>query len=84
MSCPVYKRIIVNALDRRIPQHEKSLDEIQKRDAGMSVYAVPTDPVFREAQSVGLTIQELNGAKEETRREISRLARDIIAENGGI
>lgn len=81
---PAYKRIIVNALDRRIPQHEKSLNEIKSTAAGLTIYTIPTDPIFRKAQGAGLTIQELNGAKEETKAEINRLAKDIIAESVNI
>jgi chromosome partitioning protein len=81
---PAYKRIIINALDRRIPQHEKSLAEIQSAAAGLTVYTIPTDPVFRKAQSAGRAIQAITGAKAETKRELHRLAVDIIAEHNAL
>jgi chromosome partitioning protein len=75
---PGYKRIIVNAVDGRIPQHEKALEDIRNNAGGLVVYSIPTDPVFRKAQSSGITVQELSGAKTETKAELNRLARDSI------
>ncbi|MDR3343962.1 MAG: ParA family protein [Treponema sp.] len=75
---PAYKRIIVNAIDGRIPKHEKILDEIKTSAPDFHIYAIPVDPVFRKAQTAGLAIQELNGAKPDTKSEIHRLAEDII------
>jgi chromosome partitioning protein len=73
---PFYKRIVVNALDGRIPQHAKILAKI-KDNGSFIVYEIPVDPAFRKSQKAGLTIQELTGAKQETRTELLRLAQDI-------
>ena len=76
---PFYKRLIVNALDRRIPQHGETLEKIKAAGA-FTVYEFPVDPVFRKSQSAGLTVQAMTIAKPETRAELHRLALDIIQE----
>jgi chromosome partitioning protein len=79
-SRPTYKRIIVNALDRRIPQHTKTLEKIKADSQGFTIYTIPVDPVFRRAQSSHLTIQELTGIKDETQQGLSNLAADLTSE----
>lgn len=74
---PAYRRIVVNAIDKRIAKHTETLNDIRSQDSGFSVYAIPVDPVFRKAQTAGLTIQELAGAKKETMSELNRLAMDL-------
>jgi chromosome partitioning protein len=76
---PFYKRIIVNALDKRIPQHTDTLAKV-KENGAFIVYGIPVDPAFRKAQKAGLTIQEYSGAKTDTKAGLSRLADDIIQE----
>jgi chromosome partitioning protein len=76
---PVYKKILVNALDKRIPQHAENLEKI-KSGASFAVYEFPVDPAFRKSQAAGLTIQDLTGTKSDTRAELHRLALDIIQE----
>jgi chromosome partitioning protein len=76
---PVYKRVIVNALDKRIPQHGDILEKI-KTGAIFAVYEFPVDPAFRKSQAAGMTIQDLTGTKKETRSELHRLATDILQE----
>jgi chromosome partitioning protein len=74
---PSYRRIIFNAFDRRIPSHERILKELREGAEGMELYCFPTDPIFRKAQDMKTVIQSLNGCKAETKRELSRLAKDI-------
>jgi chromosome partitioning protein len=76
---PYYKRIIVNAVDKRVPQHSKILTKI--RAGGVfTVYEFPVDPAFRKSQAAGMTIQDLTGTKPETRAELHRLALGILQE----
>jgi chromosome partitioning protein len=77
---PAYKRIIVNALDRRIPQHTQTLERIKKDAQGFTVYTIPVDPIFRRAQTSHLTIQELTGIKDETQHGLSSLVADLSRE----
>lgn len=76
---PFYKRLIVNALDRRIPQHGETLAKIKAAGA-FSVYEFPVDPAFRKCQAAGITLQAFAAAKPETKAELHRLALDIIQE----
>jgi chromosome partitioning protein len=75
---PGYRRVVVNALDRRIPQHEKALADIKANAGGLEIYTIPTDPAFRKAQARGAVVQALGDAKEATKAEIARLAADIV------
>jgi chromosome partitioning protein len=77
---PFYKRLIINGIDRRIPQHTDTLAKMKDKGGTLIVYEIPVDPVFRKAQAAGLTIQELAGAKKETLTELGRLANDINKE----
>jgi hypothetical protein len=43
----------------------------------MNIYCFPTAPIYRKAQDKQMVIQDLKGAKAETRAELSRLAKDI-------
>jgi hypothetical protein len=42
-----------------------------------TVYEIPVDPIFRKAQTVGMTIQQLTGTKPETLAAVKALADDI-------
>ncbi|GMO49438.1 MAG: ParA family protein [Termitinemataceae bacterium] len=77
---PFYKRIIINSIDHRIPQHEKTLETIKQGNKGFLLYEFPVDPAFRKSQAAGITIRELQGAKKETLSELNRLSLDIIKE----
>jgi chromosome partitioning protein len=77
---PGYRRIIFNAIDKRIPQHEKVLTDIKANAGGLELYTIPTDPIFRKAQSAGLVIQAVSAAKKETKSELKRLAQDLMRE----
>jgi chromosome partitioning protein len=74
---PLYRRILFNAYDKRIPSHERILSSLKENAEGMTVYSFPTDPIFRKAQDSSTVIQAMNGAKAETKAELSRLAKDI-------
>jgi chromosome partitioning protein len=75
---PAYNKILFNAYDRRITSHERILNELKSGTGeNMDVYCFPTDPIYRRAQDKRTVIQELRGAKPETRRELSRLASDL-------
>jgi chromosome partitioning protein len=76
---PWYKRLIVNALDKRIPQHGKNLTTI-KTIGAFKVYEFPVDPAFRKCQAAGVPIQTFTPAKPETRAELHRLALDLLHE----
>jgi chromosome partitioning protein len=73
---PHYNRIIFNAYDRRITSHDRIMNDL-KTAGDMKLYCFPTDPIYRRAQDKQTVIQELNGAKPETKAELSRLAKDI-------
>lgn len=75
---PRYRRIIFNALDKRIPSHERVLHELRANAGDMDIYAIPTDPVFRRAQDAGTVVQSLSGGKPETKAELARLAKDLF------
>jgi cellulose biosynthesis protein BcsQ len=75
---PFYKRLIVNATDKRIPQHGETLAKL--KSGAWTVYEFPVDPAFRKSQAAGMTVQDFAGAKPETRAELHRLALDIIKE----
>ncbi|MCL2608827.1 MAG: ParA family protein [Treponema sp.] len=76
---PFYRRVIVNALDKRIPQHGDTLAKV-KRQQALTIYEFPVDPAFRKGQYAGLTVQGLTGTKPETMAELKRLASDILQE----
>lgn len=76
---PFYRRVIVNAIDKRIPQHGDTLAKA-KSEKALTVYEFPVDPAFRKSQAAGITIQDLAGTKPETRAELHRLATEIIQE----
>ena len=74
---PFYKRVIVNAIDKRIPQHTEILAKV-KAGGIFTVYEFPVDPSFRKSQAAGMTVQDLTGTKPETLAEVRRLASDIL------
>jgi cellulose biosynthesis protein BcsQ len=75
---PAYNKILFNAYDKRITSHERILNELKTGAGGnMDIYCFPTDPIYCRAQDRRTVIQELNGAKPETKAEISRLAADL-------
>jgi chromosome partitioning protein len=76
---PIYRKIIFNAIDNRIPQHKENLATVKKAET-LDIFTIPVDPAFRKAQASGLTIQELKGTKPETIAELNRLAKSIIQE----
>jgi chromosome partitioning protein len=78
---PGYRRIIFNALDKRIPSHERVLSELRASAANMDIYAIPTDPVFRKAQDASAIIQAVSGSKPETKSELARLAKNLSEED---
>jgi chromosome partitioning protein len=74
---PVYRKIIVNAIDHRIGQHQEILSKIKKMEHAYQVYYVPVEPLFRKAQASQAVIQALGGVKAETAAELKRLIQDI-------
>jgi chromosome partitioning protein len=77
-TAAAYRRIIVNAIDRRIPQHLQTLEQVQAGAGPLRVYTMPCDPGFRLAQKKHLSLQELSGVKAETRESIKKIAADIL------
>jgi chromosome partitioning protein len=77
---PFYKRLLINGIDRRIPQHRDTLTTMKGGGGSLAVYEIPVDPAFRKGQAAGVPVQELTGAKKETLAELKRLARDLIEE----
>ena len=73
-----YRRIVVNAIDRRIPQHLQVLEQVQAGAGALQVYTVPSEPAFRLAQKKHLALQELPGIKPGTRDAINKLTADLI------
>ena len=76
---PAYKKIIINALDKRISQQNEYTAELLENDK-MQFFKIPVDPIFRKAQRKNLAIQQLTETKAETTAEITRLAETIIKE----
>jgi chromosome partitioning protein len=76
---PHYTRLIVNALDGRIPSHAEKLGKIKSYEH-FKIFEFPVDPAFRKCQNAGLTVQSFTNTKPETRAELARLANDIIQE----
>ena len=74
-----YRRIIVNAIDRRIPQHIATLELVKAGSGPLRVYAIPVEPAFRLAQRKHLALQELANIKAETREVINTLTADILS-----
>jgi chromosome partitioning protein len=77
---PIYKRIVVNAIDCRIQQHSTILRKIQEMGTAFSIYTIPVDQAFRKAQAAGMTIQALGKCKKETLAELNRITINIIEE----
>jgi chromosome partitioning protein len=76
-TTPIYKKIILNAIDGRIVQHREILEKI-KTIPGFTVYEIPVDPAFRKSQAAGISIQEFRKTKPKTRAELRRLAQDVF------
>jgi chromosome partitioning protein len=75
---PIYNKVIVNALDGRIRQHEEVLTAIKESaEAGVKIYEVPVDPAFRLAQRKHMTLQGITAVKPETRAAMSAITADI-------
>lgn len=70
-----YRRIVINALDKRIRRHTTILAKV-KETMNHTVYTLPIDQVFFRAQNQSAAIQTMD-AKPETLAEITRLAADI-------
>lgn len=72
---PEFAAVIENMIDRRLSEnmkYEKELDGCLK--GAVDVYKVPTDQVFKKAQSHHRTIQSEGGAKKETLEAFRKLA----------
>lgn len=74
---PAYTKIIVNAIDHRIGQHQEILSKIKEMEHAYQVYYVPVEPIFRKAQASQAVIQAMPGIKPETDAELKRLIQDI-------
>jgi chromosome partitioning protein len=74
---PVYRKIIVNAIDHRIGQHQEILSKIKEMEHAYQVYYVPVEPIFRKAQASQVVIQALSWVKAETAAALKRLIQDI-------
>jgi chromosome partitioning protein len=77
-TAAAHRRVIVNAIDWRIPQHAQRLQQVQEGAGRLRVYAVPVEPAFRLAQRKYLAIQDLTGIKAETSEAIGRLTADLL------
>lgn len=71
----VYKKLLVNALNRAVGQMKEVHREAQK--TAREVYTVATDPVFRKAQAEHIPAQMHGTMKEENIMEFRRLAKDL-------
>jgi chromosome partitioning protein len=77
---PVYRRIVLNAVDGRIRQHVETLKALQEAAGEFCIYRLPVDPAFRLAQRQHQVLQALPGLKAETRQALVELAKDIREE----
>jgi chromosome partitioning protein len=77
---PVYRRIVVNAVDGRIRQHTETLNAIRAAAGKFCIYCLPVDPAFRLAQRQHRAVQAMPGLKAETRQALKELAKDIEEE----
>lgn len=77
-AAAAYRRVIVNAIDRRIPQHKATLEAVRANAGTLRVYTVPSEPGFRLAQKNHVSLQELSGVKAETREAIQKLTADLL------
>jgi chromosome partitioning protein len=77
---PAYNKIIVNAIDHRIRQHEEVLATIKRMENTYRMYYIPVEPAFRKAQASKVVIQALSGVKPETAAELNRLIQNLIQE----
>jgi chromosome partitioning protein len=75
---PVYRRILINGIDKRIAKHTEILGGIHEKAGTMLVYEFLVDPAYRKVQAAGLAVQDLTIAKKETLSELQRLAHDIM------
>jgi chromosome partitioning protein len=78
---PAYNKIIVNAIDNRIGQHEEILTKIKQMETTYQMYYIPVEPVFRKAKASKSVIQALPGVKLETAAELKRLIQDLTRSN---
>lgn len=76
---PLYNKIIINAIDKRIKQHSEVVQAIKKVANELSIYEIPVDPVFRLAQRTHTVLQNMNAGliKTETKTAIAKIAADI-------
>jgi chromosome partitioning protein len=75
---PAYRRIIINAVDKRIKQHREIIATIQSTAEGFTLYTVPVDQVFRRAETEQQSVYQTGGAKKETVAELERLAENLM------
>jgi chromosome partitioning protein len=78
---PDYKRIVLNALDGRIRQHDEILKQVEKDAKGFHLYTLPVDQVFRKAETEHVSIFETGTAKKETILTLEKLSHAL---QGGI
>lgn len=78
---PLYNKIVINAIDKRIKQNGEVLQAIKKVTQGLSIYEIPVDPAFRLAQRTHAVIQSMGSGliKTETKIAISKIAADIAS-----
>lgn len=72
----IHRRVIINAYDKRIEQHDKILRSMEKNLKDYAKYIIPVDPVFRKAQAINKSPQSMTGAdkmKSETKKTIQTI-----------
>lgn len=74
---PIYKRIVLNAMDSRIVQLVNNATSLKDDFSNFEFYTIPTDQAFRKSQALHKPIQALDIAKKETLSELERLAKNI-------
>ena len=77
---PAYKRIIINAVDNRIKQHQEIIASIQTNAEGFTLYTFPVDQVFRRAETEQKSLYQTGAAKKETLAELERLSLNLMEE----
>jgi chromosome partitioning protein len=75
---PAYNKIIVNALDGRIKQHGKILEDIKGlAESNLKIYEIPVDPAFRMAQRTHVALQAVPTVKAATSAALGLIAKDL-------
>jgi len=71
---PEHRRIIVNAYNETIGQHNEILAKAEAKLKGYALHVAPVDPAYRKAQAANIPIQSLKGKDAPKPSTLSTLA----------